>query len=522
VKLYENQAGTNFIERHVAAGLESSAALYWAAWGDYDADGWVDLAAATGGHYAEVRHNRGTAGIGTFDGPWYSGEAPEGCRPGIVGPVAWIDVDGDGDQDLLVSQRDADLGIGVCSLGLVLLNDGESPPGFTAVSGNPWTAFTSPIQVGSLAYGRLVPEASAYPDLVMGGRYERILKGLGAAGYQTTYANTAELADPAGEAQLLDYDTDGRMEAIFYSAYAGLNATLLRQESNGNWTDVTGPALVEAQGVRSAIAADFDYDGDTDLLQGDTISGGVPGTIFLENFYSDATICPPPWGPSGPCPSGGDNPYNGWLKVQLVGTPYGQYLTDKVANSDLIGTRVTVNQTGVAQWVQGSSGNSTGASVPLLFGLGSSTLGTVVVRWPNGIETTEGTYLPNQTVTIADQSIPYVKDATVTCAKYFGPGIVTFIWSWMDGGPATTVKLDLTYKSGGSECHDYETTLTPQSLGCAFAQTKTTGGYACTFSWSTQPCHPNCWFEYKITADNGVATSWSQKHTVKITSCIGG
>jgi hypothetical protein len=213
------------------------------------------------------------------------------------------------------------------------------------------------------------------------------------------------------------------------------------------------------------------------------------------------------------------------LKVKLTGARHGQYLTDTVINADLIGSRVLIEDLRSAQWVQGVAASSSGPTLPLLFGLGAELSAEVTVRWPNGYETTDGPFPASQTAIIEDKGVPYVKDSTVQCVKTFGPGIVTFQFFWLGAGPATTAKVTLTHTPGspGGDCYDYVAVLTPQSPDCAFNQVKQgTNQYTCSFFWNTQPCHPNCRFDYVIEADNGVAKSWSQTRTVRIASCIGG
>jgi Tfp pilus assembly protein PilF len=70
---------------------------------------------------------------------------------------------------------------------------------------------------------------------------------------------------PAGEAITpIDYDNDGDLD-LYFSASSG--DRLMRNNLDGTWTDATrGSGLPQPLSSRRALAADFDRDGDADLL----------------------------------------------------------------------------------------------------------------------------------------------------------------------------------------------------------------------------------------------------------------
>ena len=83
-------------------------------------------------------------------------------------------------------------------------------------------------------------------------------------------------------------------------------------------------------GVLSGLVADFDQDGDEDIVQADV---GTGSEYFLESW--DTTVCPNP-----PCAAGADDPANDWVRVRLSGHAHDAFLTDRTTASDLIGTRI--------------------------------------------------------------------------------------------------------------------------------------------------------------------------------------
>src|SRR5262249_4106550 len=101
-RLYRNDAGT-FVEVGASLGLADPADTRAAAWGDYDADGNLELYVGfarlaetrnklyrmTGGRFVDVAHELGVDVIGE------------------TRQVSWIDFDNDGRMDLFVAFRDA-------------------------------------------------------------------------------------------------------------------------------------------------------------------------------------------------------------------------------------------------------------------------------------------------------------------------------------------------------------------------------------------------------------------------------
>ena len=135
-----------------------------------------------------------------------------------------------------------------------------------------------------------------------------------------------------------------------------------------------GAALKKLYAGRGLALADFDNDGDSDLL---LMNVGEP-PVLLRN-------------------DGGNQ--NRWLGIKLVGTK---------SNRDGIGARITVTSGGRHRSKQMLGGGSyCSASDPrLLFGLESNTMiDEVQVRWPSGLVSTVKNVRSNQYLTIKEGPI---------------------------------------------------------------------------------------------------------------------
>ena len=132
-----------------------------------------------------------------------------------------------------------------------------------------------------------------------------------------------------------------------------------------------GPALQHAAVARGAAYADYDNDGDLDIVV--TANNG-PARLFRNN--------------------GGNR--NHMLRVQTIGT---------TSNRDGIGARVDVSVRGARLWqiVKTGSSYASQSELPLTFGLGGATAAdSVRVTWPSGRVDAVGALEANQLVTIQE------------------------------------------------------------------------------------------------------------------------
>jgi enediyne biosynthesis protein E4 len=183
-----------------------------------------------------------------------------------------------------------------------------------------------------------------------------------------------------------DYDNDGHADLFcanghVYPEVDGVLQEKFRQPmqlfrnlGNGKFRDAsseTGFDKLPPQSARAASFADFDSDGDLDVIV--SILDGKP--VLLEN-------------------SGGNK--SNWLRIQLTGTK---------ANRMAVGARVKVTSNAVTQYDTVRAGSSYLSSTDprLHFGLGSATHADVEVTWPGGGLKKLGQVKVNQMLTIAQE-----------------------------------------------------------------------------------------------------------------------
>jgi hypothetical protein len=130
---------------------------------------------------------------------------------------------------------------------------------------------------------------------------------------------------------------------------------LFRNLGNGRFDNVSsrmGPAFSTPMVARGAAYADFDHDGDLDVL----ISTNNGPALLLRNDRANA---------------------NHWLSIRLRGTQ---------SNRDGIGAVVRLVSPGGKQWDMVRSGSSycSQSDLALTFGLGPDAAAAVEVQWPSG------------------------------------------------------------------------------------------------------------------------------------------
>lgn len=187
-----------------------------------------------------------------------------------------------------------------------------------------------------------------------------------------------------------DYDLDGLLDIFATNGHvaddiSALRPTLkyaeppllFRNKGKSKFDDVTdrmGPALRRAVVGRGAAYADFDLDGDLDLLL--TTNNGAARLLRNENGNQ-----------------------NDMLRVKLVGTR---------SNRDGIGARLTLTTNkGLRQFAMVKSGSSylSQSELPVTFGLGkpeSSKTGSLQIIWPSGKKESYANLEPNMFITVQE------------------------------------------------------------------------------------------------------------------------
>lgn len=373
--LYRNDGAGVFtdITTPALAGSVARAFTTAAAFGDYDADGNLDLYV---GNYVRTfnfpNHTPEPNALfrGHGDGTFTEVTTPVLAGAGTALATTWSDFDADGDVDLLLGN---DFGAFI-EPNQVYRNDGPAPTG----SGGPWSFVEA-----SAGYGM---DAAIYCMGIAPGDFDRdgdldyyftnlgrnvLLRNDGATFADVTTATGTEVTfDPLSPSEFAtswgcgfqDFDCDGWLDLYVSNGHIPsvlangdlTPNTLLRHDGASLTYTETGGELDRGVG-RGAAFADFDRDGDVDVLQGNI--GAAPR--LLRN----------------------DSPRRGaWLGARLTG---------RLSNRDAIGARVDVDLGDFVACREVSRNHSfESSSDPAVHvGAGAATRADrIAVRWPSGVE----------------------------------------------------------------------------------------------------------------------------------------
>jgi hypothetical protein len=369
-----------------------------AGWGDYDADGFVDLYVANYerdyvGMMDILWHNNGD---GTFSNVTVTAGIDDYTDPRHGRGVAWGDYDNDGDLDIYISNyrlvpnylwenngdgtftdRASDRGVEgdatrfsgswywghtIGSAWGDIDNDGDLDL-FTANLVHkdnqfPWLRglFCDDSKFyqnnGSAENYNFydIREQAGIPIIPPGERMYDPASGL-------TYYRDELYSSPA----FADYDNDGDLDLFVTQVYYLVHGDshLFRNNGNSTFTNVTDQAGVKVWNSWGTAWADYDNDGDMDFV--------VEGSSYPTPFYEVKLFR-------------NDGTPNTWLKINLKGC---------WSNRAGIGARVTVTNGTVTQMREVEGGTGTGSSqnsIPVEFGFDDYS-GTVdiQIRWPNGL-----------------------------------------------------------------------------------------------------------------------------------------
>ena len=402
------------------------------AWGDYDRDGYVDLAVVRHVSEADVSRTAGllssaalralsvyhNGGDGTFSNvthllgddsepaPVRDPDKPSGNVWGAGFQPGWVDFNNDGYPDLYVIN---DFGEFV-QPNVLWRNDGVADDGS-------WT-FTD-ISSESGADAAMSGMGLAVGDYNLDGRLDMFITNIGRPVLlannregltftDTTLEAAVDIGSIEGFACLpeergrregcsgqrvtwgavfFDYDNDGDEDLYVASGFLANDPALdvkkqpnvlLRNDGDGSFTDVSEISGADDPGYgRGAVYLDYNNDGCLDLYVANlgTSAESAQHAKLLENRCD--------WG-------------NRWLVIRTVGT---------ASNRDGIGARITVvagEKTQIREVSAGGSNNSQ-SMLPVHFGLGEAEMvDSVQVRWPSGTVQTLRDVAVNQRITIVE------------------------------------------------------------------------------------------------------------------------
>ena len=371
--LFHNDPGRRFTDVTKQAGLGGSFNAFGAAWADYDNDGNLDLAVATGiirrgGERLRLFHNNGT---GKF--------SEVGLRSGLRETQNWIsacwgDYDGDGYADLVATSFQGS------SLFRNLGDSHFENVTLSAGIGDPIISYTCEF----LDYnndGRLDLFISTYPNhnvsLVV--TVSRLISGTPAllGDRQLLYQNNGDgtftlATEQAGilgfihgmASQVADVDNDGYPDILIGVGNPRLDwaepQVLYHNDGNGHFTDIAQSAGFVDYGKLHGIAfSDIDD------------SGNLSFYASFGGFY---------WGDRGKARLFRNRGAgNHALEVRLVGTR---------SNRNAVGARLVarVGKRFIYRWQDGGSGFGSMNSRIVHIGLGASReVDSLEILWPSGL-----------------------------------------------------------------------------------------------------------------------------------------
>ena len=485
--------------------------------GDFDNDGWCDLAVCDDDDYMKIyKNNTGTLALTTTlintninPGMTYGGDPYDSGNYGSV----WLDIDNDGDLDLYIAH---------CR-----------------------------------------QSTSSYTDQR---RRDRLFKNNGAGVFTESAASTN--IEPVGDfkqswtSSFGDLDNDGDMDVL--QTNHGENSQIFTNNGSGVFTDATlGSGLSTSFDAIESVVEDFDNDGWLDIL----ISG--PGLVMYHNNH-DGTYT----SVSGVFGGGmtsflsfatGDLNHDGAVDLvasygNVYNTPTGTAdvlwmnnknsnhfinfdLTGVASNQNAIGAKVTITGAFGTQVREVRSGETYGTSNSLQvhFGLGANTsITTATITWPSGTVTNLGSLIADQFVTVVEGGCtitgnvipgPYTFCTAGSVTLNAASGYTSYLWS----NGATTSSLvasatgnysvQVTSAAGCSNISPMVTTVlnpnetptvtTSGANSCAGTLTLTSSS-ASAYSWTgpsgftatTQSISPTTTGTYSLTT-TGLCQNWT-------------
>jgi hypothetical protein len=389
---YRNNGDGTFTDITEEAGLSNDLCGLGSTFLDYDLDGLLDLYV---GNYVEYDPDyKFYFAARKFPGPLaYQGQAdilyhnngdgtftdvtraagvynPEGRAMGVTS----CDIDNDGDWDIFVANDGM--------MNYLYRNNGDGT--FTDVALQTAAGFGQNGEATSAMSGEFGDiDLDGFVDIIVPDMaYSCIYRNTG-LGYFEEMSARAGLAAACGQyvswsGNFFDFDHDGYGDLFISNGHPhrliGMEDLLLLNQAGSRFVNVSdrlGPDFQEKFVGRGSAAADFDNDGDLDIL--------------IVNLNERPRLLR----------SDGGNKRN-WLMIHLIGTQ---------SNTDAIGSRAQLIAGGSTQtrWRMSNSGYLSQGDYRLHFGLGEHRQGDrLEIRWPTGRTQIIENIKANQVITIKE------------------------------------------------------------------------------------------------------------------------
>jgi hypothetical protein len=334
--LFRNDGNWRFSDVTSAAGasvqskLKDSNAQGSPNWIDFDQDGWIDLLVTNERDSKILLRNKGD---GSFEDVTRARRPPSGIpflNPGYAQGACIADYDNDGDMDVFLPLAD--------QASRMIMNRLK--------------------ERGALQFEDVTAASGA--GVIRGAR-GCVAADFDNDGHVDLYLNNG------GPSNILinDVIADFPPFVQFYIAWEPAANTLLRNDGDGTFTDVTAGSGADGMGIGSGVgAADVNADGFPDLF------------VTNRTYYAMGKRVSPQPGQNRLYVNRGNA--NGWIKVRLEG---------RRSNRDAYGARITVVAGDLVQHHEKQSAhgyNSTNDSV-VTFGLGRRpAVERIEVVWPSG------------------------------------------------------------------------------------------------------------------------------------------
>jgi hypothetical protein len=367
-----------------------------AAFTDMDGDGWIDLYVAN----SPGRDLRPSAGFppGAPDVLYRNDgtgklvrQAPEAV--GLVPPfgqalaghgVSCADFDNDGDQDIFIGNGLAqenllwrnDGGVFVDAARLIGMAGWKSDAGWGNTNGSDWGDANNDgnleLFVCNYVNTQHEDEENA-PQLLLG------QPGVADGQYSDKRAASGiSFASTLTDAVWFDCNNDGWLDLYLTAAYEGRRSYLYINDGQGGFHDMTYLARARLLNTWGCAWADYDRDGDLDLL-----AASPDGVHLLRN----------------------DTPPQNWIEIECVGAAAGRGASG-MSNRAAIGARVRIVAEGLdmLREIQSATGPGCGNELLAHFGLGQGKGRiSIVVRFPSGRTATRAIVGGNQRLVFAEE-----------------------------------------------------------------------------------------------------------------------
>jgi hypothetical protein len=445
---------------------------------DVNGDGWIDIYACDDNAYSKLYLNNGSGSypseagntVINFDVTSGQNVGTSNDDSGNYGSV-WTDFDNDGDVDLYVAhcRQSVSSGTDPRRIDQVFVNNGSNV--FTEAAASHGLA--SGDQDWTASFGDIDNDSDFDLFLTKHNTTSKLYTNNGTGNF--TVGSALAFGSMPMQSQFEDLDNDGFVDLII----TGDNDhRIYKNNGTGGFTDVTPSGFtVSGSNLLSFATGDLNHDGKIDIYGSYGSTYNNPGSkddVYWKNTTS-----------------------NGNHFLTLVMLP-------SLTNNDALGTRAFIYGSWGVQTREVRAGESYGTlnSAHLHFGLGTATtVDSIVVKWPSGIETVITNPGIDQFLNVSEQN-----PCTLSGASVSPSGSVNICSGDSVTLTATTTGTGYTYL--------WSTGETTQSIVVTAA-----GSYAVTVTESTM-CNatsPSVQITY-----NGSETPTVTASSTDLTFCEGG